>query len=206
MLLREREQGPARLLRGLESLDRGIPRAHMAVRADGAVVGEVTSGTFSPTRRVGIGLALLDPRGRGRRGAVDVRGRTSGDARGGAAVRAQPGALSRRRGQPGGCSAMPTSTAAVGDLDEGAEHVAGDAAEPAYGVPAQQAGGERPRPTAASAGRVEAAGAGAGPGGDEGAGRRDRPPRRARRARTVPATSAPSPSADAAGVAGCRRR
>jgi aminomethyltransferase len=77
-LLREREQGPARLLWGLESLDRGIPRAHMAVSRGGEVVGEVTSGTFSPTRRVGIGLALLArdvPEGA--EVTVDVRGRTS---------------------------------------------------------------------------------------------------------------------------------
>ena len=63
--------------------DRGIPRAHMAVSAvaaDGtsARVGEVTSGTFSPTLRQGIALALLD-----RSVAqddtvwVDVRGRLS---------------------------------------------------------------------------------------------------------------------------------
>jgi len=77
-LLRERADGAARSLWGLESLDRGIPRSHMQVRSGDEVVGEVTSGTFSPTRRVGIGLALL------RRGTaegdevtVDVRGRTS---------------------------------------------------------------------------------------------------------------------------------
>ena len=62
VLLREREQGPARLLRGLESLDRGIPRAHMRVSAGGADVGEVTSGTFSPTIKQGIALALVDSR------------------------------------------------------------------------------------------------------------------------------------------------
>ncbi len=78
VLLREREQGPARRLWGLESLDRGIPRAHMQVSRDGVVVGEVTSGTFSPTRRVGIGLALLE-RGveEGAQVTVDVRGRSS---------------------------------------------------------------------------------------------------------------------------------
>jgi aminomethyltransferase len=78
VLLREREQGAARLLWGLEALDRGIPRAHMAVSRGGEVIGEVTSGTFSPTRRVGIGLALLD-RGvpEGAEVTVDVRGRTS---------------------------------------------------------------------------------------------------------------------------------
>jgi aminomethyltransferase len=63
---------------GLESLDRGIPRAHMEVRSGDRVVGEVTSGTFSPTRRVGIGLALLE-RGvsEGDVVTVDVRGRLS---------------------------------------------------------------------------------------------------------------------------------
>jgi aminomethyltransferase len=77
-LLCERENGPARYLRGLESLDRGIPRAHMTVAKDGRAVGEVTSGTFSPTRRVGIGLALLEASIEdGDEVSVDVRGRTS---------------------------------------------------------------------------------------------------------------------------------
>lgn len=57
----EREAGPTRTLRGLLATDRGIPRAHMPVLdASGAVVGEVTSGTFSPTLKQGIALALID--------------------------------------------------------------------------------------------------------------------------------------------------
>ena len=77
-LLREKEQGARRLLWGLQSLDRGIPRAHMTVLRDGEAVGEVTSGTFSPTRRVGIGLALLDRSvTEGDEVTVDVRGRSS---------------------------------------------------------------------------------------------------------------------------------
>jgi aminomethyltransferase len=77
VLLAERERGPGRALRGLEALDRGIPRAHMAVLdASGAVVGEVTSGTFSPTLRVGIALALVRPDiDTGDEVSVDVRGR-----------------------------------------------------------------------------------------------------------------------------------
>jgi aminomethyltransferase len=52
-------------------------RPHGVLR-DGAPVGEVTSGTFSPTRRVGIGLALLDRSvTEGDEVTVDVRGRTS---------------------------------------------------------------------------------------------------------------------------------
>ncbi|HEY3925114.1 MAG TPA: glycine cleavage system aminomethyltransferase GcvT [Acidothermaceae bacterium] len=79
VLLAERAAGPSRILRGLESLDRGIPRPHMTVKSpDGEVVGEVTSGTFSPTRRVGIALALLRPDiVEGDEVEVDVRGRPS---------------------------------------------------------------------------------------------------------------------------------
>jgi aminomethyltransferase len=77
-LLAEKERGPSRLLWGLEALDRGIPRPHMSVLRDGSPVGEVTSGTFSPTRKVGIGLALLDPSvAEGDELVLDVRGRTT---------------------------------------------------------------------------------------------------------------------------------
>lgn len=79
-LLREREAGPARLLWGLESLDRGIPRPHMRVVRGGEPIGEVTSGTFSPTLRKGIGLALLATSAgvaEGDEVTVDVRGRPS---------------------------------------------------------------------------------------------------------------------------------
>ena len=76
-LLAEREHGPKRVLRGLVALDRGIPRPHMPVRdPGGGTVGEVTSGTFSPTRRVGIALALLSPTVKeDDEVVVDVRGR-----------------------------------------------------------------------------------------------------------------------------------
>ncbi|HEY0485155.1 MAG TPA: glycine cleavage system aminomethyltransferase GcvT [Mycobacteriales bacterium] len=80
-LLAARAAGPRRRLWGLEALDRGIPRPHMAVLAgDGTRIGEVTSGTFSPTRRIGIGLALLDTAAgvaAGDEVTVDVRGRRS---------------------------------------------------------------------------------------------------------------------------------
>jgi aminomethyltransferase len=77
-LLKERAEGARRSLWGLESQDRGIPRSHMLVSKDGREIGEVTSGTFSPTRRVGIGLALLEKgTSEGDEVTVDVRGRTS---------------------------------------------------------------------------------------------------------------------------------
>jgi aminomethyltransferase len=78
-LLAEREAGPARLLWGLKASGRGIPRPAMAVLGpDGDRIGEVTSGTFSPTLRTGIALALLDTAAGVEEGAVvvvDVRGR-----------------------------------------------------------------------------------------------------------------------------------
>ena len=58
----EKEAGPRRLLRGLRAVGRGIPRPGMVVRLpDGREVGTVTSGTFSPTLKTGIALALLEP-------------------------------------------------------------------------------------------------------------------------------------------------
>jgi aminomethyltransferase len=78
-LLAEREAGPRRLLWGLRATGRGIPRAGMAVLdAAGERVGETTSGTFSPTLKTGIALALIDSSAgvaEGTELAVDVRGR-----------------------------------------------------------------------------------------------------------------------------------
>jgi aminomethyltransferase len=76
VLLAEKETGARRLLWGLEGLERAIPRPGMTVSRDGAPVGSVTSGTFSPTRKVGIALALLDREvAEGDEVSVDVRGR-----------------------------------------------------------------------------------------------------------------------------------
>ncbi|MGY1804577.1 glycine cleavage system aminomethyltransferase GcvT [Blastococcus sp. SYSU D00922] len=78
-LLAEKQAGPARLLWGLRAEGRGIPRPGMAVLdGSGERVGEVTSGTFSPTLRTGIALALVDAAAGVSAGsslAVDVRGR-----------------------------------------------------------------------------------------------------------------------------------
>jgi aminomethyltransferase len=79
-LLAEKQVGPARKLWGVLALDRGIPRGGMDVlTASGGHVGTVTSGTFSPTKKVGIGLALLDTAagvGEGDELSIDVRGRS----------------------------------------------------------------------------------------------------------------------------------
>lgn len=73
----EKEAGPRRILRGLKAVKRGIPRPHMTVaNEDGEAVGEITSGTFSPTLKQGVALALVDPAIKdGDRVSVDIRGR-----------------------------------------------------------------------------------------------------------------------------------
>ena len=77
VLTAEKAAGPKRQLRGLVATGRGIPRPHMSVSlTPDVLLGEVTSGTFSPTLRKGIGLALIpafvapDPEV-----GLDIRGR-----------------------------------------------------------------------------------------------------------------------------------
>jgi aminomethyltransferase len=76
-LLAEKAAGPRRILWGLRQVDRAVPRPHMAVADDqGVVIGEVTSGTFSPTLKIGVALALLPPAtAEGDTVYLDVRGR-----------------------------------------------------------------------------------------------------------------------------------
>ncbi|MGU3502866.1 glycine cleavage system aminomethyltransferase GcvT [Mycobacterium sp. C31M] len=87
-LLSEKQAGPARTLRGLKALGRGVLRADLTVldtRAGAATgnepaapVGVTTSGTFSPSLKVGIALALIDTAAGiedGQTVTVDVRGR-----------------------------------------------------------------------------------------------------------------------------------
>ncbi len=55
-----KEAGPAKKLVGFEMIDRGIPRQHYAIKdAEGNVIGEVTSGTQSPSLNKGIGMGYI---------------------------------------------------------------------------------------------------------------------------------------------------
>lgn len=80
-LLAEKQAGPRRLVRGLKAVDRGVLRAGLTVYAGDTAVGTTTSGTFSPTLKVGIALAFIDTEhdiADGARVSVDVRGRRIG--------------------------------------------------------------------------------------------------------------------------------
>jgi aminomethyltransferase len=58
-LVQERAEGIQRRLVGLEMLERGVARAHYHILLDGQVVGEMTSGTISPSLNKGIGLGYV---------------------------------------------------------------------------------------------------------------------------------------------------
>lgn len=58
-LKKQKEQGADRKLAGIEMIDKGIPRHGYKVYSGEELVGEVTTGTQSPTLKKNIGLALL---------------------------------------------------------------------------------------------------------------------------------------------------
>ena len=78
-LLRQQEEGLPSRLRGLRMHERRhIPRAHYPVFVGDQLVGEVTSGTFSPVLGTGIALAYVWPGDvveLGQEVEVDIRGR-----------------------------------------------------------------------------------------------------------------------------------
>lgn len=60
-LLKQKEEGVSRRLRGFELKDRGIPRhGYEITDAEGNVIGEVTSGTMSPMLKKGIGMGYVN--------------------------------------------------------------------------------------------------------------------------------------------------
>lgn len=60
-LVKQKAEGITKKLVGFELLDKGVPRHdYPVVDAAGNVIGRVTSGTQSPMKKVGIGLAYVD--------------------------------------------------------------------------------------------------------------------------------------------------
>ena len=78
ILEKQKAEGLNRKLVGLEMIDRGIPRhGYELVNAEGEKVGEVTSGTMSPIRKIGIGMGYIQTAYAtpGTEVFIDVRGR-----------------------------------------------------------------------------------------------------------------------------------
>jgi len=60
LLLKQKNEGVSRRLKGFILKERGIPRQHYeVVDQSGNIIGEVTSGTMSPMLKQGIGMAYL---------------------------------------------------------------------------------------------------------------------------------------------------
>ncbi|MFP3596706.1 glycine cleavage system aminomethyltransferase GcvT [Chryseobacterium sp. SIMBA_029] len=58
---KQKEEGVTRKLVGFELQDKGVPRHdYPVVDAEGNVIGKVTSGTQSPMKKIGLGLAYVD--------------------------------------------------------------------------------------------------------------------------------------------------
>lgn len=75
-LLQLKREGGYRRLVGLKLRDKGVPRRGNGVYWAGEKVGSLTSGTFSPTLGVGIGLGYLEPNAAkaGRQVKLKIRG------------------------------------------------------------------------------------------------------------------------------------
>ena len=73
--LKSRADAPQRI--GLEMASKRVPREHYPVLANGETVGEITSGTFSPTLERPIAMAYVQPTAAkvGTELTVDIRGR-----------------------------------------------------------------------------------------------------------------------------------
>lgn len=59
-LAKQKSEGLQRKIVGFEMIDRGIPRNNYEVYAEGKKIGYVTTGSFSPTLKKNIGLALIN--------------------------------------------------------------------------------------------------------------------------------------------------
>lgn len=60
-LSKQKEEGITRKLVGFEMLEKAIPRHdYLVVDSEGSTIGKVTSGTMSPMKKVGIGMAYVD--------------------------------------------------------------------------------------------------------------------------------------------------
>ncbi|MDR0973114.1 MAG: glycine cleavage system aminomethyltransferase GcvT [Prevotellaceae bacterium] len=60
LLEKQKQEGVRRKLVGFEMIDRGIPRhGYTLMNANGETIGVVTSGTMSPTRKIGIGMGYV---------------------------------------------------------------------------------------------------------------------------------------------------
>ena len=75
-LLKQKENGIKRKLIGFEMTDKGIPRSHYSIFKGAEQVGEVTSGTMSPSinKAIGVGYVKTEISDVGNEIEIDIRG------------------------------------------------------------------------------------------------------------------------------------
>jgi aminomethyltransferase len=60
VLIKQKQEGAPRKLVGIEMIERGIPRSNYPVFKENRQIGQITSGTYSPTLNKNVGLALVE--------------------------------------------------------------------------------------------------------------------------------------------------
>ncbi|HEY6104260.1 MAG TPA: glycine cleavage system aminomethyltransferase GcvT [bacterium] len=80
VLVKQKTEGTARRLVGFEMTERAIPRHGYALRSDGTVTGQVTSGTFGPwvQKSIGMGYVARAQAKPGNSLGVEIRGKKAG--------------------------------------------------------------------------------------------------------------------------------
>jgi len=71
-LVKQKEAGIPRKLVGFEMIDRGIARSHYEVQANGQNIGFVTTGSFAPSLKKNVGLALIDAEYANEGGEIEI--------------------------------------------------------------------------------------------------------------------------------------
>ncbi len=71
-VLKQVQQGPERKIICFEMTGKSIPRDGFKVEKDGAEIGHVTSGTYSPTFKKGLGMALVKSKSASAGDTVDI--------------------------------------------------------------------------------------------------------------------------------------
>ena len=59
IIKKQAEEGTARKITGIELIEKGVPRSGYAIEKEGVQIGYVTSGTYSPTLKKGVAMAML---------------------------------------------------------------------------------------------------------------------------------------------------
>lgn len=71
-LLRQKEAGIPRKLVAFEMIDRGIPRGGYEVQADDRKIGYVTTGSYAPSLKKNVGLALIESANAQEGGSLEI--------------------------------------------------------------------------------------------------------------------------------------